>query len=142
MSLENEVFFFLAPDVERYLTQNGLGPRELFQKTGLEIVMRLGEDPAARGTGRKEPVTILLASAAVIAAATPILRELIRNVSGREIVVHERRLLPVEDSKGNAIRDGAGEPILQWVDVAKFPDQAAQSIKIKGFGMEISFGGK
>jgi hypothetical protein len=144
VSSQDEVFFFLSPELENYLSENDIGARELFQKAGFETAVRLGEDPAARSTGKKEPATILLASAAVIAAATPIVRELIRNISGREAVVRERRLLPVEDSKGNEVRNTAGEPILHWVDVSKghAPDQAPQSIKIKGFGIEISFGGK
>ena len=141
---EDKVFFFLAPEVEDFLIENDIGVRQILQKSGLATVAQLGENPASNSAGEKEPATILLASAAVIAAATPILRELIRNISGREAVVREQHLVPVEDSKGKLVRDAEGAPILHWVDVSKgqAPDQSPQAIKIKGFGIEISFGGK
>jgi len=143
-SSQDGVFFFLAPEVNRFLVENNIGMRELLQRAGLPSAVQLGENPAGNSAGEKEPATILLASAALIAAATPILRELIRNISGREAVVRERHLLPVEDSKGKLVHDATGAPILHWVDVSKgpAPDQAPQSSKIKGFGIEISFGGK
>jgi ssDNA-binding replication factor A large subunit len=82
-----------------------------------------------------------LASAAVVAAATPILRELIRTLSGRETAIRERRLVPVEDSAGEVLRDETGEPTLYWKNVAANSAESSQNIKIKGFGIEISFGG-
>jgi hypothetical protein len=78
------------------------------------MTVRHGEDPAALSVGKKEPATILVASAAVIAAATPILRELIRSISGRDVVVRERRLLPVEDSKGKMVKER-----LSWRTISK-----------------------
>lgn len=144
MDSQDQVFLFLSPDVDRFLAENSVTTRELFAKANIEAEIQFGNNPASTGVGAKEPATILLASAALIAAATPILRELIRNLSGRDAVVRERHLLPVEDSEGNVIYNAAGAPILQWVDIAKggAPDQAPQAIHIKGFGIEISFGGK
>jgi hypothetical protein len=144
MNSQDEVFLFLSPDVNRFLSQNDIGARELVQKAGLQIGVRLGENPAINNAGEKEPATVLLASAAVIAALTPILRDLMRNLSGREAVVRERRLLPVEDSKGDVIRDASGAVVLHWVDVVKgqASEHPSQPIKIKGLGIEISFGGK
>jgi len=43
--------------------------------------------------------------------------------------------VPVEDSKGVVVRDAAGVPLLHWVDAVQ-----ADRFKIKGFGIEISFG--
>jgi hypothetical protein len=138
---QEETFLFLAPEVERFFSKNEIDINQLLKKSGQKIEIRLGHNPEKPGA--KEPVTILFASAAVIAALTPILRDLIRNLSGQNVVVRERRLLPVEDSKGNAVRDASGAPILKWVDVVKgeVPDRAAQPVKIKGLGVEISFGG-
>jgi hypothetical protein len=144
MAPQDQVFLFLSPEVDRFLTENGVTTRELLGKANLKVGIQLGDNPASSSAGEKEPATILLASAALVAAATPILRELIRGLSGREAVVRERHLLPVEDSKGNVMHDVAGAPILHWVDIVKgaAPDQASQAIHIKGFGIEISFGGK
>lgn len=141
MEYDREVFVFLSPEVERFLTDNEIGLKDLFVKAGIKTNVKLGQDPVSNGEGRKEPATIILASAAVIAAATPILKELIKNLSGRETAVRERRLLPVEDSKGKTVLDASGEPILHWTNVAKAQDEA-DKITIKGFGVEISFGGR
>jgi hypothetical protein len=141
---QNETFLFLTPEVERFLSENEFDTKQLLQKSGYKVEVRLGQNPAFDSAGKKEPVTILLASAAVIAALTPAVRELIRNLSGRDVVVRERRLVPVESSKGDVVRDASGAPVLHWVDVVKglAPDPAPQPIKIRGFGIEISFGGK
>jgi hypothetical protein len=141
---EDNVVLFLSPEVNRFFSENGFDAQELIQKTNQPVTVHLGENPAFGTSGKKEPVTILLASAAVIAATTPLLRDLIHELSGREAVVRERRLVPVEDSAGNVIRESNGEARLHWVDGVKGakPEQKSQPVKVKGYGIEISFGGK
>ncbi|WP_175162340.1 hypothetical protein [Achromobacter aegrifaciens] len=144
MDKPEEVYFFLSPEVHRYLADNDISTSWLLKQTGKEIAIRLGENPAPDIRGEKEPATILLASAAVIAAATPILREVLRTFAGRDPVIRERRLVPVADSSGELVRDANGQPVLQWVDEIKglIPESPIQSGGIKGFGIEISFGDK
>ena len=139
---QNETFLFLAPDLERFLLKNDLDAAAIVRKCNQQVDVSFGTNPASDVDGQKEPVTIILASAAVIAALTPILRELIRNLSGRDVVIRERRLVPVEDSKGAVVHDASGTPILHWVDVAKgqVTDATSQPVTIKGFGIDISFG--
>jgi hypothetical protein len=141
MSERDEVFVFLSPDVERFLIDNEIDIRELISRTGQRVDVRRGTDPASTSAGSKEPVTILLASAAIIAVATPLLRDLLHTLSGRDAVIRERRLLPVEDSSGNVVRNAKGEATLHWVDAVKsVPNvQKPQAVNVKGWGIEISF---
>lgn len=129
-------FLFLSSEVQQLLDQHETSIEELLRRADSHIKVDIGEDPAKASEGQKEPATILLASAAVIASLTPILREVIRGLSGRDPVISERRLVPTLDAKGEVVRDSKGEPVLYWTDVS------SQAIKIKGFGVEISFGSK
>jgi hypothetical protein len=144
MSSQDETYLFVTPEFTRFLADNDIGLSDLLRQAGLDAEVRLGKDPATDDAGHKEPATIILASAALIAAATPLLREVIRNLTGRESVVRERRLIPAEDSKGNIVYNAKGVPIVHWVDVVKgqAPDNGIQTVKITGFGIEISLRGK
>jgi hypothetical protein len=141
---QDGIFFFLSPEVRRFLSDNDIETQQFLNQSGHQIPIRLAQNPAPDTAGEKEPAIILLASAAVIAAATPILREFIRTISGRDPVIRERRLVPIEDSAGNVVRDPNGEPLVHWVDEVKgvHTEQPTQAVKIKGLGIEISFGGK
>jgi hypothetical protein len=144
MADEEQVFLFLAPDVRKFFTDNDISFTDVLRRAGVTSPLRHGQDPTETGRGTKEPATILLASAAVIVAATPILRQLIHNLTGRNVVVSERRLVPVEDTKGNVVCDSQGTPVLHWVELPKglLSEAPSQITKIKGFGIEISLGEK
>jgi hypothetical protein len=143
MNSDRQVFLFLSPDVERLLADHDVDVKEVIRRTTQPITVGFGQDPATAASGAKDPVTILMASAAVIAAATPLIRELIRTLAGREPVIREKRLVPVEDSRGNVVLDSNGQATLHWVDEVKavIPEHTSEPLAIKGFGIEISIGG-
>lgn len=144
MNEQERVFLFLSPDINRFLTDNDIRPADLISRTGQPIVVDVAGDPATAAAGQKDPTTVLIASAAVLAAATPLLLALIRNLTGRDPVVRERRLVPVLDATGGIVRDSKNEPILHWVDEVKqvIKDDPAVPISVRAFGIEISFGAK
>lgn len=137
---EQQVYLTLSPDLEALLSTNDLPIDELLKKAGLKN-LSLGEDPVERGSGRKDPATIIMASAAAIATATPILRELIRAVSGRMPTIRQRRLLQAAKVDGGLAVDEDGKPLLQWHEV-ETPVWSGDKLHVKGFGIEISFESK
>lgn len=144
MNSPEETFFFIEPELRQVLTRRGVGLTKLLRQSGIDAEVKFRDDPAPESDGEKEPATIILASAALLAAATPLLRDFLRNVTGRDVELRERHLLPVEDSNGRPILDSKGKPKLYWVDAIKgsSPAPAPYQIKIKGWGVEISFGGQ
>lgn len=137
-------FLMFSDEARRFLAENDIDDRELIARTGQPLGVGRADDPSQQGIGRKELTTVLLASAAVVAAATPALREIIHALSGRDTIIREKRLVAVEDGAGNIVLGADGEPILHWVEVAKTVSnpEPAQPILVKGFGIEISFGGR
>ncbi|MFG5380783.1 hypothetical protein [Yoonia sp. R2-816] len=134
-------YVLLGADLSKFLVENDFSVSDLVKKADSAVEIEVAPNPETQTSPRKEPATIILASAAVVAALTPLLIEVIRNVSRREAVIREKRLVPVEDSNGNHMNDGEGNPILHWVDVVVQDDPGArkQSISVKGFGIEIEF---
>ncbi len=137
------VYVFLSREVENYFVENEISVREIIYQSGLNFNLGISQNPASDAIGEKEPATIILASAAVIAAATPLLVNILEKIIGREVVIRERRLVPVEDSNRNIVHDKNGDAILHWVDIAKEKIEETEQYKvsIKGFGIEISIGG-
>jgi hypothetical protein len=117
MDLER-VFLDLSPEVEQMLVENEIDLEAALRERGLDARLSRAANPAKSSESQTKDVSlVLLASAAVIVAATPLLREIIQTVSRRSVVINHRKLLPVEDSKGNVVQDSTGNPVMQWVDV-------------------------
>lgn len=123
----------LVPEEEKaalleYPVRSWLDLVELLQRDGLDVSK--GNYGGARldtAAGLKEPVTVILASAAVITSLTPILSKLISSLSRRPVVVSERILVPVEDSSGTIVVDSSGQPIMQWVEKARMVESSTGS---------------
>lgn len=140
-----EVSFFLDQEIERLLIENGTDLPGLLRRKGLDVRQTSGS-LAVQSTGEREPVTVLLATAAVIVAMTPTLREVIRTLARRDIVVTEHEAEPLLDGNGQAIRDGDGRARVEWVERRRLlpkdggPFKATEKYTIKGpFGFYISY---
>jgi hypothetical protein len=138
----SEVFLQMTPEVEQLLIENDVSVPDLLRKAGVDVAIAHRTDPASLGNGKKEPAIVLMATAAVVVAASPLIRQIVHNLSGRNVVITERRLIPVEDSSGNIVRDIVGNPILHWVDVVKgvAPQEPNRKSTIAGLGIKISMG--
>lgn len=140
-----EVSFFVDPEIERLLIENGTDVPSLLRREGFDVRQSSGS-LAAESTGEREPVTVLLATAAVIVAMTPILREIIRTLSRRDVMVTERVPVALLDGRGEPIRDGDGRPMVEWVERKRRlrsdvgPLSTSDETSIKGpLGIEISY---
>jgi hypothetical protein len=110
------MYLRLGSELERKLAENGVSLSDLAQKVsfpGIEVVT----DPATPPDVRAEPITILLGTAAVIKAATPLLIRLIEVCGVREpAVVKKKRLVVALDGNSNMVVDANGNPIHGWED--------------------------
>lgn len=113
---EHEVFLFPSPEVQALLADNGTDLVELLKREGVEVRRGFATDPAASAaSGHKDPATVIIASAALVAALTPILSQALAALTHKTLVVREEVIVPVEDSKGNVVRDANGQPLVHWV---------------------------
>jgi hypothetical protein len=132
-------YIILTPDLERTLAENEIDLNELVRQAAPNVPIEMGQDPVASAAGEKELVTILLASAAVIGALTPTLKELIRAATNRAIVATDLTPVALLDGRGKPILRADGEPAFAWAQ--KTHDlNPTMSLKAKGFGIEFSIG--
>ncbi len=143
MEQQEELFVFASPDIEAIFTENGTSIVDLLKREGYEVEQGAKQDPAkaASGDSTREIATTILASAALVAALTPLILKVIQSLTYKDIVVHEMVLIPVEDSTGNVVEDIYGKPVLQWVKRSKLlestREKTQQEIKVKALGFEI-----
>src|SRR5262249_2004840 len=116
MEERTRLFVFASPDVQELLTGYRIDLVELLAEEGVEVGQAFAENPATSlDPGLKEPATVILASAALVLALTPIISRALDRLTRKSVVVKEMILVPVEDSQGNVVQDSLGKPILQWI---------------------------
>ncbi len=143
---QEQIYVFLSPEIEALLADNGTNVAELLQSEGLPVQQAFATNPATdTAGGSKEPVTIILATAAVVVALTPVLIRLIERLTSKPIILKEKVLSPVEDSHGQVVHDANGEPVLAWqvkstiIKAEKTPKEQTRT-KIKGpLAIEIEY---
>ena len=116
MTDQFKVAIFASPEVEEVLADNGVDVVTLLRKQGIEVERIPGSAAGFQDPGLKDPVSIILASAALIAILTPVITKAINALSRKQVVVTQTILAPVETSDGHIVRDADGNPILQQVE--------------------------
>jgi hypothetical protein len=124
----------LDREVEQLLIENETDLVTLLQRSGEDV--RKGPGSSA-GDGRKEPVTILLATAALVVSLTPILTRALGTLSRKRIVITEKVPVAVTDPEGNVVRDASGDPVTHLVDRHRMLESEPvadprQKLEIKG----------
>src|SRR5947209_2235992 len=74
---EQKVFLFVDPEIQQLLADNRTDLPTLLKDEGLQFHTGYTQDPAVSDTGKKDIVTTLLATSAVIASLTPTLSRII-----------------------------------------------------------------
>jgi hypothetical protein len=133
------LYLMLTPDLERLLADREIDLNELIRQADPNIRIEMGHNPAAGDTAEKELVTILLASAVVVSALMPTLKELIRAATNRPIVVTDLSPTPLLDGSGKPILQANGEPAVAWAKTTRDLNPNMK-LKVKGFGIEFSIG--
>lgn len=144
MEKKEPVFVFSSTEVQELLADNHIDLVDILKREGVDVERGFEADPArGAGTGYKDVPTVILATAALIVALTPIVSRIVGTLAHRTALVREMVLIPVTDAEGNIVRDASGEPKLYWAPRAQFVESSETmdempNISIKGFGIEIS----
>ncbi len=147
MEAQQQIFIFASPEIQELLADNETDLVELLNQKGIEVSRGYAQDPTLMSnSGNKEPVSIILASTALVLALTPTISKIITALSHKSVEVEEVVLQPVEDSQGSVVYDTVGNPILQWVkrrqlkEIAKvLPDDIDIELKAPIVGFELTY---
>jgi len=138
-----------SPELDAFLDENGTDLVEILGNEGIVVGRSRTADPAGTAGARdKDPVSILVASAGVALALVPALTRILSALTHKKVVVKEMILVPVEDSKGNVVRDAAGNPALHWVERTRMlesaePPQPNTSVNLEGpVGLKFAYSEK
>jgi hypothetical protein len=85
-----EVPVFVSPGIRKTLVENGIDLAEALRREGYNVSTRLAADGEG-SEGHKDVALILVASAAVITAATPVLIRIIEALSPQSVVLKRRQ---------------------------------------------------
>jgi hypothetical protein len=146
MEVQQEVFVFLSPEIQELLADNQVDLVDLLRQEGIDVQRGFAQDPTnSADAGHKEPVTVIIAAAALVVALTPLLTKLIEALSHEAVLVTEQVLVPVEDSQRKVVHDNAGQPVLHWIERSRIVESAEQpreetAVDIKGpLGITIGY---
>src|SRR5437588_13044305 len=108
-----EMYVLTTPGVRAFLADNETSISELLRKEGVKVEEQTAPNPVRREEGStKEPVTILLASAAVIATLTPMIKSILQRYS--KASVENQVLLTVLDGSGAVVREKDADALTYW----------------------------
>jgi len=141
-SNENTYLSF-SPEVLHALNQNHITIEKLLEKAGVDG-LKLVPDPAA-AKGQREVLMILLGSAALTAAATPLITNIIKTFVNKPVILQNRALTPILDKNGEVTRDKDGQPVMKWsytetLDRPETSENLTGVIKATKTGIEIGIG--
>jgi hypothetical protein len=143
VAIEERVELLLSREVEELLADNGINLAELLARHGTGLRVELATATGVGASRDKDVAAVLVATAAVIASATPLIIHAFNRLTARPVLVTRVVRVPVEDSTGAVVRDAAGEPVLAWESRPEFvaPSEHHTQVTIEGHGLRISLGG-
>jgi hypothetical protein len=148
-SRTERLFVFADPAIKAELVGSDTSVADLLKRDGQPVSAGTAADPATDpGVREKEPVSLLIGTAAVILALTPVVSRVVSTFVRRPVVVTEMVCVPLEDSKGKIVRDNAGNPIMTWVERKRLiessrKEQTADALQLQGpLGLKISYQSK
>jgi hypothetical protein len=135
-----EVAISASAEVDEVLADNGTDIITLLRKEGIEVQRGISTVATPEDSGLKEPVTIILATAALIATLTPVITKAINALSRKQIVITTTVLAPVETSDGRVVCDADGNPILQRVEKTEILEGATRPADSMSVSIETPIG--
>lgn len=140
-SPDQSAFLVVDRDIEAILQANGLTMPQVLASAGVVGLEPVRDPGALQGT--REVVMIMMASAAIIAAATPLIVNTFKTMTQRPVVVKELELTALLDGNGQAVKGANGEPVLSWREKSVLLEpkqQNAPAAEVKAYGFEIKLG--
>jgi hypothetical protein len=140
----SKTYILFGREVSAILADNNTDLPELLVREEPYIEARMATDPSKDAGGSKDLGAVLIATAALAVGLTPLLLRVLARLTLRPVLVTELVLVPVEDSAGQVVTGADSEPILQWVERARFvvPDSGSEqfAVSIKAVGLQIELG--
>ncbi|MBY5609286.1 hypothetical protein [Rhizobium leguminosarum] len=139
----DEVFLSLSPEVQQALNVNGLTLEQVLDRAGVTDLTEVA-DPAFK-PGQRDVFLILIGTAAAVAAATPLITNVVKTLVNKPIVARNCTLAPVFDKDGKPVTDRNGQPLMEWSDTVVIDRPEAgrdftSKIKTTRDGVEIGIG--
>jgi hypothetical protein len=127
-------------ETRRLLLETGVSLEHIVRHANIEG-LAIGADPAPPPNA-KDVFTVLVGSAAVIAAATPVILQLIERLTLKPVIVDEIETETVRDSSGDVVCDAKGRPVLvkhrrKVLLQPTVPRQSERKFEVKGAGFQI-----
>jgi hypothetical protein len=144
MNDKSELYVFLSPELEALLADYQTDIPELLQKEGVSVQRTFAKNPVTDDqSNQKDPALIILASAALVVSLTPILTRALEKLAARPVLVHDKVLVPIEDSQGNVLHNAIGEPLLRIEDRSRYVEPTSSKDRVKsniaGYGISVTF---
>lgn len=124
-----KIFPLFDPDLREFLANNHVDLCDLLKDRGYQVERETGSDPTT--TGAKDAVSIILATAALLAVLQPALKKIIEGLTNRPVRVTE--MVPVEvRSVSSEVGQQSDKPKLIWTERTKLlePTKDRESVKL------------
>lgn len=138
---DGPLYVIFSEKLMQVLQANSLSPADVLRRAGVSDLNSV-PDPTHK-EGQRDAFTLLLGSAAVVAAATPLIVRVLDLVVNRPVVIKNRELKPALDGNGDAVRDGKGQIVMTWSEastVDRGPASPKQTTKIVASAKAIEIG--
>jgi hypothetical protein len=114
---KTQIYLELPPELQQLLSDNGLSVGEILsqQNVSAEVTYGVLPDEPETGGRTKDPVLIILASAAAALAVGSAISQVLRTLLRRPQMVEYYELVELKDAKGNILLDKKGKPQLKRV---------------------------
>jgi hypothetical protein len=139
----DDTYLLLGSDFMSLLSSNGLTLGQVLKTAGIDDLREV-PDPA-HTEGQREVFMVLIGSAAIVAAVTPLITNVVKTLVNRPVVTRSRTLAPATDKSGKVLVGKDGQPLMQWsdtvaVDRAPPTKEFTSKIKTTKDGVEINVG--
>lgn len=114
---QTQIYLELPPELQQLLNDNGLSVDEILRQQNCPAEVNYGvlpDEPEA-GARSKEPVMIILASAAAALAIGSAISQVLHTLQRKPQVAEYYDLEELKDAKGNVLLDKKGKPQLKRV---------------------------
>lgn len=116
-SAQTQIYLELTPELQQLLDDNGLSVGDILRQQNIPVEVTHGvlpDEPEA-GAQSKEPVTIILASAAAALLVGSAISQVLNTVFRRPVLVDHYEFVELKDANGNILLDKKGKPQLKRV---------------------------
>jgi hypothetical protein len=112
---QTPIYLELSPELQQLPNDNSLSVDDILRQQNIpaEVSYSILPDEPEAGARSKDPVMMILASAAVVLAVGAAISRVLHTFQRRPQLVEYYELVELKDSEGNILRDQKGKPQLK-----------------------------